>query len=174
MLFRIQVFQVTGFSGSRFFKVHVQVLEVALKLIVALNFSLLHHDIYVYNFSSLSINLKNICTKLDSCLKVFIYVMILFSEKFLNARIHWNISFRLFHETQFSVYFITFNMISWNSYKICKKETSTIKKKWIQKRIKCSICYWYSTYFLKNLQSKKQKEKGVSFLIKLQASGCTN
>ena len=33
------------------------------------------------------------------------------------------------------MYFITFNLISWNSYKICKKKTSTIKKKWIQKRI---------------------------------------
>ena len=27
-----------------------------------------------------------------------------------------------------------FNLISWNSYKIFKKETSTIKKKWIQKK----------------------------------------
>ena len=28
-----------------------------------------------------------------------------------------------------SLMYITFNLISWNSYKICKKETSTIKKK---------------------------------------------
>ena len=41
----------------------------------------------------------------------------------------WNISFRLFHETQFNVYFITFNLISWNSYKICKKETPRLRKK---------------------------------------------
>ena len=48
------------FSGSRFFTVRIQVLEVALKVIVTLNFSLLCHDIYVYNFcSSLS---KRICT----------------------------------------------------------------------------------------------------------------
>ena len=42
-----------------FFWVRVQVLEVALKLIVALNFSILHHDIYVYNFScSSSISIR--------------------------------------------------------------------------------------------------------------------
>ena len=46
----------------------------------------------------------------------------------------WNISFRLFYETQFNVYFITSNLISRNPYKICKKETSTIKKKGIQKK----------------------------------------
>ena len=44
---------------------------------------------------------------------------------FLKKRILWNISFRPFHETQFNAYFITFNLISWNSYKICKKKTST-------------------------------------------------
>ena len=37
----------------------------------------------------------------------------------------WNISSTLFHETQFNTYFITFNLISWNSYKICKKKCST-------------------------------------------------
>ena len=37
----------------------------------------------------------------------------------------WNSSFRLFHEMQFNTYFMTFNLISWNSYKICKKKAST-------------------------------------------------
>ena len=37
----------------------------------------------------------------------------------------WNISFRLFHETQFNSYFITYNWISWNSRKICKKKSIT-------------------------------------------------
>ena len=41
----------------------------------------------------------------------------------------WNISFRLFHETQFNAFFITFNLISWNSYNICKRETSTNHRK---------------------------------------------
>ena len=36
-----------------------------------------------------------------------------------------NISFRPFHEAQFNVYFITSNLTSWNSYKICKNEPST-------------------------------------------------
>ena len=45
-------------------------------MIVALNLSLLRHDIYVYNFS-LSVSMyENICTKLDRPLKGFIYVMI--------------------------------------------------------------------------------------------------
>ena len=55
------IFNPIFISGSRFFwaqvvSVYVQLLEVALKLIVALNFLLLHH-IYVYNFSS-SINIR--------------------------------------------------------------------------------------------------------------------
>ena len=59
MFLRIHVFQGPGFSGSMFFSVRVEVLEVALKLIVALNFSLLRHNIYDYNFSfSLSINVR--------------------------------------------------------------------------------------------------------------------
>ena len=61
------------FSRSR---VRDQVLEVALKLIVYIR-----HDIYVYNFSSLSINVRNICTKPDRRLKVFIYVMIFVSKE---------------------------------------------------------------------------------------------
>ena len=31
MFFRVQVFQIPGFSGSRFFRVRVQVLEVAVR-----------------------------------------------------------------------------------------------------------------------------------------------
>ena len=46
------------------------------------------------------------------------------SQVFLGEDTLWNISFRLFHKTQFNAYFITFKLISWNSYKICKKETS--------------------------------------------------
>ena len=49
------------FLGYRFFRVQVYVLEVALKLIVALglNLSLLCHDIYVCNVSSsLGINVR--------------------------------------------------------------------------------------------------------------------
>ena len=46
-------------SRSRFFKVQVKVLEVALELIIALSFSLLRHDIYDCNFSSsLSVNVR--------------------------------------------------------------------------------------------------------------------
>ena len=36
----------------------------------------------------------------------------------------WNISFRLFYETQINVFFITFYLISWNWYETCKKEAS--------------------------------------------------
>ena len=59
MSFRVHVFQDPGFSEYRFFRVRFQVLEVALKLIVALNFSLLRHDIYVYNFSSFLKGMRN-------------------------------------------------------------------------------------------------------------------
>ena len=40
-----------------------------------------------------------------------------------------NISFGLFHETQFNVHFITFNLISWNSYKIWKRKPPRLRKK---------------------------------------------
>ena len=60
-------------SGSR---VWYQVLEVALKLIVYIR-----HDSCVYNFSSLSINVRNIRTKPDRRLKIFIYVMIFVSKE---------------------------------------------------------------------------------------------
>ena len=72
------------FSGSTFFWVRVQVLEVAIKLIVALNFSILRH-IYVYNFSSSSnISIRKCTHQTYFHLKVFIYVMIfVFREVFL-------------------------------------------------------------------------------------------
>ena len=38
-------------SRSRFFKVQVKVLEVALELIIALSFSLLRHDMVALKFS---------------------------------------------------------------------------------------------------------------------------
>ena len=73
------------FSGSMFFWVRVQVLEVAITLIVALNFSILCHDIYVYNFSfSSNISIRKCTHQTYFLLKVFIYVMILvFREVFL-------------------------------------------------------------------------------------------
>ena len=73
------------FSGSMFFWVRVQVLEVAIKLIVALNFSILCHDIYVYNFYfSSNISIRKCTHQTYFLLKVFIYVMILvFREVFL-------------------------------------------------------------------------------------------
>ena len=55
-------------------------------------------------------------------------------EVFLRRRYTVKYFFELFHEAQFNVYFITFKLISWNSYKICKKETSAIKKKGIQRK----------------------------------------
>ena len=75
MFLRIHVLQ-----GPVFWGVQVQVLEVVLKLIIALNFSLLRHDIYVYNFFSLSINVKKYMhqIKLDCHPKVFILIMIFF------------------------------------------------------------------------------------------------
>ena len=77
-------------SGTMFFWVRVQVLEVALKLIVALNFSILRHDIYVYNFSSSSISsIRNYTHQTYFHLKVFTYVMIfVVKEVFLKTIIH--------------------------------------------------------------------------------------
>ena len=56
----------------------------------------------------------------------------------------WNISFRLIHETQFNVYFIKFNLISWNSCKICEDvegfTTDTI--------LLTATCSWFCTILL--------------------------
>ena len=72
MFLRIHVFQCPGFLGSRFFRVWVYVLEVAIKLIFALNFSLLHHICLQF---FLFFNIRNIRTKLDRHIKVFTHVM---------------------------------------------------------------------------------------------------
>ena len=49
-----------------------------------------------------------------------------------------------------------------------------IGKKWIQKGIKFSICYWQSRYFLKKLQNKKQNEKGAYGLRPDRKIVCTS
>ena len=43
----------------------------------------------------------------------------------IKAMIHCEIYLSGYLMKEFNAYFITFNLISWNSYKICKKETST-------------------------------------------------
>ena len=72
----------------------------------------------------------------------------------------WNISLRPFHKhnlMDISLHLIWFHEIRVNY--VGKSPSRTVK--WIQKWVQCSICYWQSIYFLKILQSKRQKEKGV-------------
>ena len=52
----------------------------------------------------------------------------------------WNISFVLFHETQFNAYFITLSLISWHSYKICKKVSCTNHHKKKNAILPCLPC----------------------------------
>ena len=68
----------------------------------------------------------------------------------------WNISFRLFHETQFNVYFITFNLISWNSYKIYKKEASTNYDREKMNKNKKNL---FSLLLIEHIFSKKTTEQ---------------
>ena len=115
----VQVFQDPGFSGYRFFWVQVfqglspdfrssPKVDCHFKLFTFtswylwLQFSFKHqHKKYMHQYA-------NLC----------------FQRSFSKAEdTLWNISFRLFHETQFNAYFITHNWISWNSCKICKKES---------------------------------------------------
>ena len=62
MFLKIYVFQGPGFLGSRFFWFQLQVLEVALNLIVNLNFSLLCHDICLQFFFFFKYQRKKIYT----------------------------------------------------------------------------------------------------------------
>ena len=80
----------------------------------------------------------------------------------------WNISFRLFHETQFNAYFITFNLISWNSYDICKKETSTNLHK--QKMPYPYVCHVSLLWELVDLFSMKRlfSQETVFFFIEFR------
>ena len=119
MFLTVQVFQDPGFSGYRFFWVQV--------------------------FQGLSPDFRS-SPKVDCHFKLFTFTSWYFWLQFSFKRQHkkythqyanfcfqrsfskaedtlWNISFRLFHETQFNAYFITHNWISWNSCKICKKES---------------------------------------------------
>ena len=89
-----------------------------------------------------------------------------------------------------SLMYITFNLISWNSYKICKKETSTIKKKKEFKRSlepatllkerlwrRCfpvNLAKFLKTHFLRNtsgrllLQDRQEKRLLLLLLILLK------
>ena len=81
MFLRIQVFQGPDFLDFKFFR--VQVLEVALKLLMALNFLLLRHHIY-FQFFFFKYHRKKIYAPTLTVALVFIYVMIfVFREVFL-------------------------------------------------------------------------------------------
>ena len=84
MFLKIYVFQGPGFLGSRFFWFQLQVLEVALNLIVNLNFSLLCHDICLQFFFFFKYQRKKIyTTNLIVALKFLFMSWCLFSEKCL-------------------------------------------------------------------------------------------
>ena len=77
---------------------------------------------------TIKINLICFLAVIHTLIKAKIHCEIFLSDYFMKHSLMcidedtlWNISFRVFHETQFNVYFIAFNLISWNSYKICKK-----------------------------------------------------
>ena len=71
----------------------------------------------------------------------------------------WNNSFRLFHETQFSAYFITFILISRNSCKYVKKNPrQTIISKMNSKKSLVLSLLLIEYIFSKN--TAKQKTKG--------------
>ena len=81
MFLRIQVFQGPDFLDFKFFR--VQVLEVALKLLMALNFLLLRHHI-CFQFFFFKYHRKKIYAPTLTVALVFIYVMIfVFREVFL-------------------------------------------------------------------------------------------
>ena len=81
MFLRIQVFQGPDFLDFKFFR--VQVLEVALKLLMALNFLLLRHHI-CFQFFFFKCHRKKIYAPTLTVALVFIYVMIfVFREVFL-------------------------------------------------------------------------------------------
>ena len=73
MFLRIQVFQGPDFLDFKFFR--VQVLEVALKLLMALNFLLLRHHI-CFQFFFFKYHRKKIYAPTLTVALVFIYVMI--------------------------------------------------------------------------------------------------
>ena len=88
----------------------------------------------------------------------------------------WNISFRLFHETQFNAYFITFNLISWNSYDICKRETSTNLHK--QKMPYPYVCHVSLLWELVDLFSMKrlfsQETVFFTYYFNRDKNGCVH
>ena len=84
--------------------------------------------------------------------------------KFLKARIHWNISFRLFRETHFNTYFITFNLISWNSCKMCKKKASASydrKKKNTKRNQVFNLLLIEQIFSKKTTKQKTKRERSI-------------
>ena len=96
-----------------------------------------------------------------------------FNKVALGEDTRWNISFRLFHETQFNVYFITFNLISWNSYKIYKKEASA---NYDRKKMNTEEDQVFSLLLIEHIFSKKAtKQKTTrkrSLCVKPRLKNC--
>ena len=69
----------------------------------------------------------------------------------------WNISLD-FHETQFNGYFITFNLVSWISCKLCRKESFT-NSKMNSKKSSVFNLLLIEYIFSKNITKQKTKRK---------------
>ena len=93
---------------------------------------------YVYFFTSCYKNVNQFINKVINVMFCFLTKLInKFWTEAKDEDTLWNISFRLFHGTQFNVYFITWNLISWNHIKYLKRKPSRLRKN--EFRCSCAI-----------------------------------
>ena len=103
----------------------------------------------------------------------------------LEVRVHWNFSFRAFHEIQFQEHFMKHEILSWNTFTLLSKFhflfSSSIKKLSLQRKDifwqpklevvaqRCSV----KKVFLKVLKNSQENTCARVFLLReLQASAC--
>ena len=83
----------------------------------------------------------------------------MFIYHILEARVHWNFSFRAFHEIQFQEHFMKHEILSWNTFTLVLKFhfliSSSIKKLSLQRK----YIFWQPKY--RNSRAEVFCKKGV-------------
>ena len=134
MFFMVQVFQGPGFSGSRFFRIHMFRVQVFLGPGPGPR-----SRIWV---QVLEAAMKNICKGKDTL---------------------WNFSYRTFHEIQFQGYFMKHEILSWNTFTLVSNIHyvcfSSIKNCVCREKISCRKFKNTKTYLNETMFEDQEQQK---------------
>ena len=136
MFFMVQVFQGPGFSGSRFFRIHMFRVQVFLGPGPGPR-----SRIWV---QVLEAAMKNICKGKDTL---------------------WNFSYRTFHEIQFQGYFMKHEILSWNTFTLVSNIHyvcfSSIKNCVCREKISCRKFKNTKTYLNETMFENQEQQKYI-------------